>query len=143
METSSIKFLKINSSKRINNSKGDLIKFINKKSKTYSGFGEIYFTFINYNKIKAWKLHTKMTMQLIVPIGKVKFVFFDEKFNKYKEVILSEKNVKVLTVPPNILFGFKGIKKGKSLLANLSNIVYDDKEVINYPIKYLKYDWKK
>ena len=84
-----------------------------------------------------------MTMQLIVPIGEVKFVFFDEKFNKYKEVILSEKNVKVLTVPPNILFGFKGIKKGKSLLANLSNIVYDDKEVINYPIKYLKYDWKK
>lgn len=143
METSSIKFLKINSSKRINNSKGDLIKFINKKSKTYSGFGEIYFTFINYNKIKAWKLHTKMTMQLIVPIGEVKFVFFDEKFNKYKEVILSETNVKVLTVPPNILFGFKGIKKGKSLLANLSNIVYDDKEVINYPIKYLKYDWKK
>ena len=143
METSSIKSLKINSSKRINNSKGDLIKFINKKSKTYAGFGEIYFTFINYNKIKAWKLHTKMTMQLIVPIGEVKFVFFDEKFNKYKEIILSEKNVKVLTVPPNILFGFKGIKKGKSLLANLSNIVYDDKEVINYPIKYLKYDWKK
>ena len=47
-----------------------------------------------------------MTTQLIVPIGEVKFVFFDEKFNKYKEVILSEKNVKVLTVPPNTLFGF-------------------------------------
>ena len=40
-------------------------------------FSEIYFSRIKYNKIKGWKYHTKMTMELFVPIGKVKF-FFDE-----------------------------------------------------------------
>ena len=41
----------------------------------YNEFGEIYFSTINKNAIKAWKLHKKMTLNLVVPIGKVLFCF--------------------------------------------------------------------
>ena len=34
----------------------------------FKNFGEVYFSFINFNKIKGWKKHTKMTLNLLVPI---------------------------------------------------------------------------
>ena len=34
---------------------------------------------IKFGKIKAWKFHTKMILNLIVPVGKVKFVFYSQK----------------------------------------------------------------
>ena len=40
-------------------------------------FGEIYFSTVNQNKIKAWKMHTKMKMNLIVPSGEIRFNFID------------------------------------------------------------------
>ena len=43
---------------------------------------EIYFSWINKKAIKGWKLHKKMSMNLVVPIGKVKFVFYDGKILK-------------------------------------------------------------
>ena len=43
-------------------------------------FGEIYFSNINSLCIKAWKKHKIMTLNLIVPIGKVRFVFHDKNF---------------------------------------------------------------
>ena len=46
---------KIIKKKLIKNINGDILKFINNKDKHFKQFGEIYFSFINKNKIKAWK----------------------------------------------------------------------------------------
>ena len=40
---------------------------------------EELFSTIKCNKIKAWKRHLKMTMNLIVPLGNVKFIFMMKK----------------------------------------------------------------
>ena len=48
-------------------------------------FGEIYFSEIYFGKIKGWKRHLRMNMNLIVPEGFVKFVFYDEKLNYFEE----------------------------------------------------------
>ena len=45
---------------------------------------EAYFSIIKPGYIKAWKLHKKMTMNIVVPIGSVQFVFYD----KNKELII-------------------------------------------------------
>ena len=39
-----VKSIKIQKNKIIFNNKGNIIKFLNKKSKQYKGFGEIYFS---------------------------------------------------------------------------------------------------
>ena len=62
--------------KIIENEKGNILRGLRSDEDLYNGFGEAYFSKIKYNTIKGWKLHKEMTMNLIVPIGKVKFVFF-------------------------------------------------------------------
>ena len=49
--------LKIIKLKNIKMEKGNLVKFIEKKSLNYKGFGEVYFSNVKKNKIKAWKKH--------------------------------------------------------------------------------------
>ena len=58
---------------------------------SYKEFGEMYFSFIKKDAIKAWKKHKFMTMNLIVPIGSIKFIF-TEDFQDYKTIIVGSNN---------------------------------------------------
>ena len=70
---------------------GNIMKALKKSELKKWSFGEAYFSKIKFNKIKAWKYHKKMSLQLIVPSGKVKFVFFSKKNNKFKVIEIGEK----------------------------------------------------
>ena len=111
----------------------------------YVGFGELYFSFVENNTIKAWKLHQKMTLNLVVPTGVVRFNFIDlrEQSDTYKErveITLSIDNYLRITVPPKILFGFKGLGDGSNIVANIADMVHADEECINININ--KYEFK-
>ena len=85
-------------------------------------------------------------MNLIVPSGEVKFVFFDDRDNSkitniFQEIVISKSNYKRITVPPNIWFGFKGIGKENNLVVNLSNIEHSDDEVERKKINEINYKW--
>lgn len=121
---------------------GDVIKLINKKSKYYHGFGEVYFSEIKYKKIKGWKKHTKMTMNLKVILGTVKFAFLKSNNKNFKTIILNDKDLSILTIPKNTIFGFQGIKK-KNLIMNFANILHTPAECLNIPLGDFNYDWKK
>lgn len=120
------------------NANGDIIKFLNSNSKIYKNFGEIYFSLIKYNKIKGWKLHKEMTMNLCVPFGEVKFILV--LGNKFKEISLSRESY-ILTIFPNTWFAFKGLKKKESLVCNFANVLHDNKESISKPLNYFNYKW--
>ena len=57
---------------------GNVLHALKKSDSSFKDFGEAYFSFVNFGHVKAWKKHSKMTLNLIVPIGEVKFVFIDE-----------------------------------------------------------------
>ena len=59
-----------------------------------------------------------MTMNLIVPIGMVRFVFCDNENQKYREEYIGATNYSRLMVPPKIWFGFQGISDSDSLILN-------------------------
>ena len=124
-----IKFYK---KKVIFNPKGNIMKYMNQNDKHYVKFGEIYFTWIKKNYLKGWKFHTKMHINLTVPVGKIRCIFQDKKSKKQSNFNLSEKNFGTLYVPPKIWFAFQNLdKKKNSLLVNFSNIVHDKNETIN------------
>ena len=75
----------------IDTSGGNVMHAIKKTSAGYSGFGEAYFSKIDYRSIKAWKRHNIMTLNLIVPVGEVKFVLYDGK-DEFHEIIVSMNN---------------------------------------------------
>ncbi len=132
--------------KRITHPKGDILHGMKKSDHGYAEFGEAYFSSVLYNDIKAWKLHKQMTLNLIVPVGSVKFVMIDKfnngiSFNESFEVTISKDNYQRLTIPPGIWFGFKGIGKDLNLIMNIASIEHDSDEVDRKEIEEIEYNW--
>ena len=68
----------LNKLKKIPNPKGDIFHALKSSEDSFSGFGEAYFSSIKETEIKGWKKHTKMTMNLIVPVGSIMFYIYDD-----------------------------------------------------------------
>lgn len=122
---------------------GDVLHILKNYEKNYRGFGEAYFSWIKKKSIKAWKRHKNMTMNLVVPIGRVKFVFFKSDLKYHSQEIIGDKYYYRLTVPPGFWFGFQGLTKTNSLLLNIANIPHDPKEVEKKPLNFINFKWSK
>ena len=112
----------------------------------FQNFGEAYFSTIDQGKIKGWKKHHQMIMNLVVPHGKIKFVIFDDRpnsstNNQYFEIVLSPENYQRLTVPPNVWMGFQGIASHRSLLLNIASILHDPDESESCYLNKIPYSW--
>mgnify|MGYP001208860403 FL=1 len=133
--------------KIINVDGGNVLHGLRSSDKNFKGFGELYFSWIKPKKVKAWKKHKLMTMNLIVPHGLVKFVIFNEKKpDKFHEVILGnsleEMNYyKRLTIEPNLWFGFQGMGNMMSLVVNLADIEHDPNEAEKSELSDINYSW--
>ena len=137
-----IKNIKIIKLKSFKNNKGDVFRAYRKNDEKIGKFGEVYFSWIKKNAIKGWKLHKKMHMNLVVPVGSVRFVFYYNK--KFKVITIGEKKYCRIYVPNNIFFAFQNISNKKSLVVNYSNIIHqEDKETSNLSLEKLSYIWKK
>ncbi len=125
--------------KKFNLEEGDVLHALKSTDKEFSGFGEAYFSSIKTQKIKAWKRHLKMTMNLVVPVGNVQFNFYDDQKDILINTIIGEKNYSRITVPPMIWFGFKGLSSSTSYILNISDINHDPLEVERQPLSFLNF----
>lgn len=126
--------------------KGDIFHAIKKSDKGYVGFGEVYFTTILPGAIKGWSKHLKMTLNLVVPIGKVEFVVFDDReFSQTKgqfyAVELSQENYCRLTISPGLWLAFKGKSNGINLILDLLDIEYEESEKVRINLDEISYSW--
>jgi dTDP-4-dehydrorhamnose 3,5-epimerase len=123
---------------------GSVMHAVKNTSVGFDGFGEAYFSNIDFGAIKAWKRHKLMTLNLVVPIGKVKFVMFDDRNDKkgtFQEITVSEDNYCRVTVPPMIWMGFIGQSSNGSLIMNVANLQHDQNEVDKLNLNQIKYKW--
>lgn len=110
----------------------------------YINFGEAYFSEIRPLEIKAWKRHKEMTLNIVVPFGRIRFVLYDDRDRKnckYHEVVISKSNYCRLTIPPMIWFGFQGLSSSESILLNISNIKHNPEEVDKKNMKEIEFNW--
>ena len=136
----------INETKKIRAEKGDIWHVLKKSDKGFSGFGEVYFSNINFNEIKGWNLHKRMTLNLIVPLGEVLFVLYDPRLDStskgiYNTFTISSEKYNRITIPPKIYLGFKGLSKPSSLVLNVASIEHDKNEIEKLELSSLEYDW--
>ena len=134
--------------KMISTKGGDVYHALKKSDYSFSGFGEAYFSSIDYKVIKAWKKHNKMTLNLIVPVGEIRFVIYDDRSqiksdHKFGSIDLSLKNYFRLTIMPGLWVGFMGLDKNKSILLNIADIEHDYTEADRVPIEKFNYHWEK
>ena len=127
---------------------GDVLHAMKSSDEGYLGFWEAYFSTIKHGVVKAWKRHREMVLNLIVPVGMITFVLYDDRqdsstYGSFQEIILSQENYCRLTVPPMVWLGFKGVMEGaNSMLLNIANIPHDPDEVDRLELDVLKYNWK-
>ena len=126
----------------IKNDSGDILKYFSKDSKYYTTFGEVYFSEVKKSQIKAWKMQKKITMNITVPIGSIKFVFYDINFNLIETMIIGKKNYRLLHIPPSIWYGFKGLND-INLISSFINEKHNDNEMLRLEQKKIKYDWNR
>ena len=126
---------------RIATAGGDVLHALKQQDQGFSGFGEAYFSLAAPGAVKAWKIHKRMTMNVVVPIGSVRFVFHLQGVDAYRvEDIGADRYVR-LTVPPGIWFGFKGLGASENLILNIADIAHDPAEVDRLPIAEINYSW--
>ena len=122
---------------------GNIIHAVKKSSLGFIDFGEAYFSWIKPGAVKAWKQHTKMTLNLTVPVGQVLFVFAKNNFSTFEEYMISECKPQRITVPPGVWFGFKGMSNHQSLILSIADIEHDPLEVKRRTGASVDYNWIK
>ena len=134
--------------KIIRDERGQVMHMMRNDSDVFKSFGEIYFSTIFENKIKAWHLHKEATLNSACISGEVKLVLYDDREEskskgEYEDIILSPKKYFLITIPPNIWNGFKGLAKGESIIANCLNLPHNEKEMVREdPFNQrFKYNW--
>ena len=121
---------------------GDVWHALKSTEESFNGFGEAYFSWVELNSIKAWKQHLRMTMNLVVPIGIVRFVFCDLLHHSFREEQIGESTYARITVPPKIWFGFQGISAKTSLVLNVANLPHDPAEVERKMKEEIHFNWR-
>ncbi len=119
---------------------GDIMHALKQQEESFQGFGEAYFSTIHSQAVKGWKKHRKMILNVIVPVGKIKFVLYDARlasksYQTIQEIILSAENYQRLTVPPGIWMAFQGIGESDNILLNIASIPHDPLEADSLPIQ--------
>tara|TARA_B110000977_G_scaffold192597_2_gene266332 strand:- start:735 stop:1178 length:444 start_codon:yes stop_codon:yes gene_type:complete len=142
-----IKGIKITPLKIIKDHRGSVMHMIRNDNEVFEEFGEIYFSTIFENKVKAWHLHKEATLNYACVFGKVKLVLFDERktsktYGEYQELFLSLDNYSLITIPPNIWNGFKGMNKESSIIANCLNLPHNEKEMVRLEIDDMRFNYK-
>jgi dTDP-4-dehydrorhamnose 3,5-epimerase len=114
----------------------------------FEHFGEIYFSTVYPGVIKGWHIHKKMTLNYAVIMGAIKLVLYDDREGsptkgEVQELIVGEDNYNLVTIPPLVWNGFKGIGTNAAIVANCATLPHDPHEILRKdPFDpSIPYDW--
>lgn len=135
--------------RQILDERGKVMHMLRADSPVFRQFGEIYFSSVYPGAIKAWHIHKEMTLNYAVPHGRIKFVLYDDRSasptrGELQEIFLGPDNYCLVTVPPMIWNGFKGIGVETALVANCASIPHSADEIERKPAfdPGIPYDWQ-
>jgi dTDP-4-dehydrorhamnose 3,5-epimerase len=121
--------------RQILDERGKVMHMMRRDSSVFEEFGEIYFSCVHPGAIKAWHIHKEMTLNYAVPHGKIKFVLFDERpesatHGELQEIYMGPDNYCLVTVPPMVWNGFKGLGDSTAIVANCATLPHDPDEIM-------------
>lgn len=114
--------------------RGKVMHMLKVGDPAFQQFGEIYFSCVYPGAIKGWHIHKEMTLNYAVPHGNIKFVLYDERpesptRGEIQEIFMGPDNYYLVTVPPMVWNGFKGIGNETAVVANCATIPHSPDEI--------------
>jgi len=135
--------------RQIIDERGKVMHMLRNDDPIFQSFGEIYFSCTHPGAIQAWHLHHKMTLNYAVIHGELKFVLYDDRSNsptkgQVQEIFLSPENYCLVTVPPQVWNGFKGIGTRTTIVANCATLPHEPDEIQRRAVEDISipYSWK-
>ena len=133
---------------QIPDERGKVMHMVRRDTPGIPEIGEIYFSCVYPGAVKGWHCHTRMTLRYAVPVGNIKLVLFDERagsptLGEIQEIFLGPDNYCLVTIPPGVWNGFKGIGTSMALVANAATIPHDPSEILRRDLSdpSIPYDW--
>ncbi len=134
--------------RQIVDERGKIMHMLKATDPHFVGFGEIYFSCAWPGAIKAWHVHTRMTVNNAVVSGRAKLVLYDLRedsptHGEIQEIFLGEDNYVLVQIPPGIANGYKAYGDKQVILANAASIPHDPEEMLRIdPFDNdIPYDW--
>ena len=133
----------------IGDERGSVMHMLRRDDPHFRAFGEIYFSTVRCGVVKGWKRHLEMTLNLAVPSGRVRLVVFDDRADSLSrgavdEVLLGTPDCyRLVTIPPKLWFGFQGVARDCSIVANCATMPHraDEAEVQDISDSRIPYTW--
>lgn len=135
--------------RKIPDERGAVYHMLRRDDPEFKEFGEIYFSCVYPQAIKAWHLHTKMTLNYAVVFGMIKLVLYDDrKDSKTKgelmELFVGYQNYCLVQIPTGVWNGFKGIGTEIAIVANCATTPHEREEIRRMDpadTSIITYDW--
>ena len=92
--------------KQIADNRGSVLHMLDNDSSLFKQFGEVYFSEIHSGRVKAWKRHKKQSQNLVVPLGKILLVIYDDRPNSNTHGKIEQYNLgrpedyRLIHIPP-------------------------------------------
>jgi dTDP-4-dehydrorhamnose 3,5-epimerase len=140
----------IQSLKQISNPRGSVLHMMRKDSELFKQFGEVYFSEIYPESIKAWKRHKEQTQNLTVPMQRIRLVIYDPRthsstYGKISEHELGRPdNYNLIQIPPMLWYGFQALDEQTALIANCADQPHlrGETETLPDDTNLIPYQWK-
>lgn len=144
-----IEGVQITSRKIIPDDRGKIMHIMKSSDQEFNTFGEVYCSTVYPGIVKGWHMHKKMTLNYVVLKGNIKFVLYDDRpesktYQQIQEIIIGENQYVMVTVPPFVWNGFKGIGLEEALVINFTDIPHDPEEIVRmdpHQNEIIKYNW--
>ena len=117
--------------RQIIDERGAVLHHMRRDAPEFTTFGECYFSEMVPGAVKAWKRHREQTQHLAVPIGRVRFVIYDDRESsptqdKIQIVELGRPNdYNRLRIPRGLWYGFTCLNDQAALVANCVDLPHD------------------
>ena len=116
----------------------------------FQQFGQVYLSVVYPGVVKGWHYHKKQTDYFVVVKGMTKVVLYDTRqdsltYQEIDEFYLGEHNRILITIPPFVLHGMKGIGAEPAYLINCPTEPYNYDEPDEFRVppheNDIPYDW--
>jgi dTDP-4-dehydrorhamnose 3,5-epimerase len=134
--------------RRIPDERGTIYHMLKSTDPHFVEFGEIYFTTVYSGVVKGWHKHKDMTLNYACVFGRAKVALYDDREvsptrGAVTEVFIGIDSYVLVTIPPGIWTGLKGMSEPYAIIANCCTHPHDPSRTTRLDpfANDIPYDW--
>jgi len=110
--------------------RGRLMEMLRVDDDIFQKFGQVYMTTVMPGVVKAWHHHKIQTDYFVCVRGMIKLVLYDDRDGsptkgEVSVFFIGDHNHTLVTIPPGILHGFKGVSVEEAIVINTPTEPYN------------------